>query len=300
MSKLVIPGLKPEDSVKFYLTGEFYGENPSSISFNIDVPKACPLISKTNINLKVEDAKPENVAGPNALTFNFNRYSKLNLPKQNRYKLRLTLTTKSERGTLKIGDTVLVNAGGDLSSLNGNVFTIIGSGLTSNGQTAIIELDVRNTYNIPNARGSVSGSITEKYRKETYKKFTITTPKNVFDNLINVRNPLKGTLVSQVIDIPIYAYKNFEGNDSVKEPRLLLFNKNITINEKTPPEYNPNGFVPRYLQGNSYSAILRSDEKRNFLFYVAIARYRYANNKWSGQWLQVNKEDKAIWGKAVR
>ena len=46
MSKLVIPGLKPEDTVKFYLTGEFYGENPSSIAFNIDVPKACPLISK--------------------------------------------------------------------------------------------------------------------------------------------------------------------------------------------------------------------------------------------------------------
>lgn len=299
MSKLVIPGLKPEDSVKFYLTGEFYGENPSSISFNIDVPKACPLISKTNIELKVK-ASTDEIVRNNATIFPFTSYAKLTLSKKNFYKIRLRLGQRKSRGSLKVGDKVLINVpgGSPLSNLDGQVFPIIASGPTSNNEAFIVDLEIPNSRVVSQVRGLVTNSnLTEDYAIKKFKEFEITIAKNVFDNLINVRNPLKGTLVSQVIDIPIYAYKNFEGQNSAKEPRLLLLN-NTEINEKTPPAHSQN-LVNAYLVGNSYKKRLRSDEKRNFLFYVAIARYRYANNKWTGQWLQVNKEDKAIWGKAV-
>jgi hypothetical protein len=299
MSKLVIPGLKPEDSVRFYLTGEFYGETPSSISFPIDIPKACPLISKTNIGLNVRAASDE-VVRNNATIFPFNYYSKLTLSKKNFYKIRLRLGQRKDRGSLKVGDKVLVDvpSGSPLSNLDGQVFPIIASGPTSNNEAFIVDLEIPNSRAVSQPRGSVTNSnLTEDYAIRKFKEFQITITKNVFDNLINVRNPLKGTLVSQIIDIPIYAYKNFEGENSAKEPRLLFLN-NTEINEKTPPAYSQN-LVDAYLVGNSYKKRLRSDEKRNFLFYVAIARYRYANNKWSGQWLQVNKENKAIWGKAV-
>lgn len=299
MSKLVIPGLKPEDSVKFYLTGEFYGENPSSISFNIDIPKACPLISKTNIGLNVK-ATSDEIVRNDASIFPFNYYSKLTLSKKNHYKIRLRLGQRKNRGTLKVKNTVLINVpgGSPLSNLNGQIFPIIASGPTSNNEAFIVDLEIPNSRVVSQARGSVTNSsITEDYAIRKFKEFQITITKNVFDNLINVRNPLRGTLVSQIIDIPIYAYKNFEGENSAKEPRLLFLN-NTEINEKTPPAYSQN-LVDAYLVGNSYKKRLRSDEKRNFLFYVAIARYSYANNKWSGQWLQVNKENKAIWGKAV-
>ena len=281
------------------MTGEFYGENPSSIAFNIDVPKACPLISKTNIELKVK-ASTDEVERNGATVFPFNYYSKLTLSKKNFYKIRLRLGQKKDRGSLKIGDKVLIDVpgGSPLSNLDGQVFPIIASGPTSNNEAFIVDLEIPNSTVVSQVRGSVTNStLTEDYAIKKFKQFEITITKNVFDNLINVRSPLKGTLVSQVMDIPIYVYKNFEGQNSAKEPRLLFLN-NTEINEKAPPDWSQN-LVDAYLVGNSYKKRLRSDEKRNFLFYVAIARYRYANNKWNGKWLQVNKENKAIWGKAV-
>lgn len=297
MSKLVIPGLKSEENVKFYLTGEFYGENPSSVAFNINVPKACPLIYKTNIGLKVRNLTDEYVTN-DATVFSFTSYSKLTISKKNAYKIRFRVNKSKERGTLKVGDTVLVNSSGPLASLNGKVFKIIASVPSSNNDAFVVDIEVDSSISITQARGSVTGSFTENYALRKFKEFEITLSTSIFNNLINIRNPIKGTLISQVIDVPIYAYKNFEGENSTKEPRLLLFDNKIVINENTPPIFN-NNFVNAYLAGNSYKNRLRSDQKRNFLFYVAIARYRYANNQWRGRWLQVNKEDKAIWGKAV-
>jgi hypothetical protein len=301
MSKLVIPRLSPKSDIKFCLTGEVFEENPISSTFVIKVPPACPLINKTAIQLKVTSAPPIYTAN-GSKEFKFGGYKKFTYTKSGFYKFRIRLTTVKDRGSLKAGDTarIFVDGTTGLSALNANVFTIISSGPSPTGDAYVVDFEIPNSFVITSTYGFANPNayVREVTVKNERKTFQISLQKQeVFDQLIDIKNPATGTPRLVVKDMPIYAFKNYDKENSAKLPKKLLLNFD-EINEETPPAYTI-AMRDAYLAGTSYSKMLRSDENPNFIFYVAIARYKFANNKWTGEWLQKNSDNKAIWGKAI-
>lgn len=301
MSKLIIPRLQPKDKIKFVLTGELFGESPTSSIFEINVPPACPLISKTQILLTKEPADPTYTTN-SSQQFYFAGFKKVTNHRTGFYTLRVRLVTTKNRGSLKKGDTArVITSSGLLTNLNANEYTILASGLSATQNSYVVDLEIPNAHTLGANSGTVNSStdyIREVTVKTERKSFQISIPKEeVFDQLVNVKKVFLGITLNGVVDIPIYAYKQFDKENSSSLPKKILYN-NIDIDEKTPPQYTDT-LVTEYLSGPSYKKILRSDEKPNFLFYVAIARYTNTKGAWFGEWLQKNKEGRAIWGKAV-
>lgn len=309
MNNLIIPNLKSNSEMKFYLTGEIYGENPASISFSIKVPKACPLINKTKTTLEIKNTDPTYEQTPNGKVFNITYYRKFSQTRSGFYRLRLKIPSKIDRGDLKVGDQVLVQVpmGSPLIALNNKTFSIIRIGPTTGGTN--IDIEVANSNSISSTTSNLTNStVTNSFEKIERKNFTISIEDKIFNNLINERNPVTGSpLISQVIDTPIYAYKNFEGEDSASvQKKLMNVPAGITVTvideKERPPIYSNAQMDEFFTQHNkpSITKLLRTNRERNFLFYVTVARYYYANNKWYSQWLQINQNKQPIWGKAYR
>lgn len=300
MTNLIIPRLTPNSTTRLQLQGEVFGEYGISPSFEVKSPPAVPLISYQTIGLKVEPGPPQYGANGSA-QFKFSKFTKLEATRTGFYRLRLLVRDALGRGDLKKKEIArLVSNSSDLSSLNGRDFNILDSRVSLTGKTWVVDLEVSNNYQPGVTTGNVDQNnsyVREVTVRRERSNFTVTIPKdNVFNNLINFKKPSTGVADIAVRDIPIYAYKNWYKEDTSKLPKLSMYDDQ-EINEKTPPTYS-SGIRDAFLAGNSYTKSAFTDKKPNFVFYVAIARYYLRNGQWTGEWLQINKSNKAIWGKA--
>jgi hypothetical protein len=98
-----------------------------------------------------------------------------------------------------------------------------------------------------------------------------------------------------VEDIPVYAFKRFSGSNNASIKRKLM-NDGSEINEKVPPDRSD---VLDFIGKKSYSRLFEINNEKNFIFYVAIARYIYDGNQWTKQWVQTDSSDRVIWGRAL-
>ena len=129
-------------------------------------------------------------------------------------------------------------------------------------------------------------------------KFTVTIPnEEVFQKLINAKQNVSGVSDWIVRDIPIYAYRNYDGKIRAQDKLLLMFNDE-EIKDSAPPTYSLQ--KEEALLVPSYSVKWLVKEKPNYNFYVTIARYTKKGNEWKGEWLQVNSAKKPIWSRAVK
>jgi hypothetical protein len=305
MEKLIIDNLWPNNTLRFALQGEAYEEVAISQTFKIKVPPAAHLISKSDVQVKV--GPPIDQYGGAGEQFNFSKFSRQPYNKSGYYVLRILLRDPKSPKNLKVGDKARIQTDSALlANLVGDnkFYTILYSAETITNKTWRVDLEVPIQYLPTVSSGNVNVNtsfVREVKPRKTLAQFTVSVEKDrVFDNLINVKKPATGQPVLAVKDIPIYAFVNFNKENSNKLPKLLMFkgaNNILEINEKRPPEYDED-MSKAYLAGPSFTQKLYIDEKRNFLFYVAIARYTRRNNKWYGDWLQKNKDGKAIWKKA--
>jgi hypothetical protein len=307
MTKLTINTLWPNNNLRFAIEGEAYEEVAVSQSFQIKVPPACPLMSKEEIELTV--GRPFDEYGGVGGEFKFSKFSKQPHNRVGYYKLRILLKDAKDRKDLKKGDKVRIFSSSSLldnlkGTEIGREYTILQSGLSQTGKTWVLDIEVPNFRALGADSGSVdpeNSFVREVQPKRILSSFTVKISKDkVFDNLINVKSPVTGTPVKAVRDIPIYAFKNYDKENTAKIPKYLMLNgnKNLTIvDEKTPPAYSTN--LLQYANGPSFTNNFYIDSKPNFLFYVAIARYYLRDGKWRGEWLQINKSEKVIWGRAT-
>lgn len=303
MKKLIINNLYPKNQYKFVLRGTVFEEEGTSSSFDINPPPGIPLLSKRDIKLDVSPRAGESFVGDNK-TFNFSGFAKI--PLDATYDtLRLRLRGGKNRGDLQKNDWVkFVSPESYFDNIDGRRYLVLKSYQSQTGKTWIVDIRVpkiliENVPSIGNTNPDNSYVVeVEKILKKS--SFTITLPQqNIFDNLLNYSN---------IKDIPIYAFKNYDKTkvNGRQVPRHLLYgdlvngnNPSVVVNEKVPPDYLTNqAMLNAFSAGPAYSKTLYTYREPDFVFYVAIARYTKENNVWSKEWLQVNKDNKAIWGVA--
>ena len=300
MTKLIVSRLNKNSITKLMLKAEIFEEQGLSPSFEIKTPPAVPLMSYSNINLKVEPGPPQYTTnGSNQ--YYFSKYTKLEATRKGYYRLRVLILTNISRGELEPEETVRLRSNStNLSDLDAEEFTVLKSYKSSTGKRWVLDLEVPEALK-PGQDTATVDSDNSYVREVTIKRersnFIVTIPRDsVYNNLVNARKPATGTLQLGVKDVPIYAYKNWYKENTSKIPKLSMYN-NEEIDETTPPEYS-SGMRDAFLSANSYQKMFFTDKKPNFAFYVSIARYYYRNGKWTGEWLQINKSNKAIWGRA--
>jgi hypothetical protein len=289
MSSLSIDkNLDPNKKITFRVEMSFFGYG-KNMEFDFDTPNAAPLLSRIeNITLKNEKgADREKTKG----NYGFSKYSKGGDIGGGFYKLKILLNSAKQANQLEPGETInFVSSDSKLAQLNNKNFQIIKD---TNKDARYVYLRVSNSFQPTQANGSASGSLQEITGSIKTRKYTVSIPKEVLDGLVTelLPGPKKGGMME---DIPIFAYKRFKGNNSAGVKRKLMVNDN-EVNDKNPPDRDT---VIKYRGQKSYSTNFDINDKENFIFYVAIARYIYNGETWKKEWVQTNSSDEAIWGKA--
>ena len=298
MTDLIVKNLQPSEKTKILLEGTLFGFSARSAAVEITAPPACPRMNVVKTTYTVEAGKEKKTTGN---TFGFNRYIK-GVTEGSSYSLILYFSTTIAKRNLKVGDRIVIIADDSgISTLNGKIVQVIANGILTNGGS-FIKLRVPEDFGVPSpTKKSVSSSTNSVKEFEgmvSNKKFTVSIPnEEVFQKLINAKQNVSGASDWIVRDIPIYAYRNYNGNIRAQDKLLLMFN-NEEIKDSGPPEYSLQ--KEEALLVPSYSVKWLVKEKPNYNFYVTIARYTKKNGEWKGEWLQVNSAKKPIWSKAVK
>jgi len=298
MTDLVIKNLEPSEKTKILLEGNMFGFSARSPAIEITAPPACPRMNIVKTSYKVDPGKIRKLTGNE---FGFYRYAK-GATIGNSYKLRFFFLSKTPKRNLNVGDRIrILAADSGISFLNGQVLKIIANGILTTGNS-FIEIQVPSSLGNPSpSQKSVSSStnsVKEFDGMVSVNKFTVSIPnQEVFQKLINAKEKSSGVSDWVVRDIPIYAYRNYDGKIKAQDKLLLMFNDE-EIKDSQPPTYTLQ--KEEALLVPSHSITWEVKEKPNYNFYVAIARYTKKNNEWKGEWLQVNSAKKPIWSRAVK
>lgn len=289
MSSLSIDkNLDPNKLIRFRVDMSFFGYE-KTMEFDFETPNAAPLLSRIeNITLKNEKGPEKEKTKGN---YGFSKYAKGANIGGSFYKLKILLNSAKQANQLEPGETInFVSSDPKLAQLNNKNFKVIKD---TNKDARYVFLRVSNSFQPTQASGNASGSLQEITGSVKTRKYTVSIPKEVLDGLVTevLPGPKRGGMME---DIPIFAYKRFKGNNSAAVKRKLMVNDN-EVNDKNPPDRND---VIKYRGQKSYSSNFTINDKENFIFYVAIARYVYDGETWKKEWVQTNSSDEAIWGKA--
>ena len=296
MANLSIPEkLNPGDTINLGLSVVLFGESLSWEFSNIKIPKSPPLMSKVDgIKLIVEDKDTSITSGNKS--FNFTKFSVMSNISQNRYRLLLFLQNNKNIGELNPRDNVLItiptNTSHTLHNAEGEVLNI----KTGKKNYVNISLPISKKPNGTAPNGSqIAGAVTEVKKKIQVRSITISYPKAVLDQMVSEisgKSPKSG----DIEDIPVFAYKQFNGENKASIKYKLMIDDS-EINLKKPPQRS-DVFADRGKLSRKKDFTINDDKGNKVLCYVAIARYTYDGDKWEGEWLQVNKEKEVIWGRA--
>ena len=298
MTDLIVKNLQPSEKTKILLEGTLFGFSARTAAVEITAPPACPRMNVVKTEYTAVPGKEKKTTGN---TFGFNRYIK-GVTEGSSYSLILYFSTKTAKSNLKVGDKIVITAGdAGISTLNNKTVQVIANGILTDGGS-FIKLRVPTSFGVPSpTKKSVSpstNSVTEFDGMVSNNKFTVTIPnEEVFQKLINAKQNVSGVSDWIVRDIPIYAYRNYDGKIRAQDKLLLMFNDE-EINDSAPPTHSLQ--KEEALLVPSYSVKWLVKEKPNYNFYVTIARYTKKNGEWKGEWLQVNSAKKPIWSKAVK
>lgn len=285
MAELSIPEkLNPNSKLDLELEVIMFGESVSYSFPSITVPKAAPLMSKVKgLNLKMENR--ERLLTGNNKSFSFNKYKIMEDISQNRYKLLLVLTAEKIPGDLAVNDDVAINGSG-LNNVVGIVLSI------KDAKRNYVYLSV-NKSSKPNVQNG--GTITEINKRVSVKDVRVVLPDTVIEGLVSEK-PRTSAEKGNIRDIPIFAYKQFNGKNTAAI-KYKLMNNDKEINLKSPPVIAD---VVDYIGRKTYDKSFKINDEagQNILCFVAIARYIYDGTKWNGEWLQINSSKDVIWGRA--
>lgn len=298
MTDLIVKNLQPSEKTKILLEGTLFGFSARSAAVEITAPPACPRMNVVKTTYTVEPGKERKTSDN---SFGFNRYIK-GVTEGSSYSLILYFSTKNAKRNLKVGDKIVITAGDSgISTLNNKILQVIANGILTNGGS-FVKLRVPTSFGVPSpTKKSVSSSTNSVKEFEgmvSNNKFTVSIPnEEVFQKLINAKQNVSGVSDWIVRDIPIYAYRNYDGKIKAQDKLLLMFNDE-EIKDSRPPLYSLQ--KEEALLVPSYSEKWPVKEKPNYNFYVTIARYIKKGNGWKGEWLQVNSAKKPIWSRAVK
>lgn len=300
MSQLNLKKLQPGDTVSFVVEGSIFDHIARSAAISLRVPTAAPLMSKVTTTYSPPVTVYTNTFSENE--FGFIRYNKGPSIGLSHYRLRLYFDTIKPRNQFSNGDTIKIVAGhSTLTNLNDRQAQVIESGISNDKTGCYIVLKVQNDYQPTQnsaTTSKISNYITEITGRKKQKKYTIQIPDApVFQKLINVKEKPTGVSSWVVRDIPIYAYRNYDGKIRSGDKLLSMFD-NSEISFKTPPTYSLS--LEENFLVKSYTRTFDIGDKPSYMFYVAIARYTKKNGEWSGEWLQTNSSNKPFWSKAVK
>lgn len=284
--------LSPGEKITFVIDMSFFGYG-KKMEFEIEVPNAAPLLSRLNtISLKSEKGPDKDKAKKN---FNFSKYAKAGSIGRNNYRLKIYLNSVKQANDLVPGEEVILTSSApQLAELTGRTFKVIKSNIKKEADN-YVHLRVSNNRQPTVNAASVSGTVAEVTATIPTKRYTVSLPENVFKGLIAERIPGRAAAEGMVEDIPVYAFKRFEGNNNASIKRKLM-NNGDEINEKVPPNRSD---VLDFRGKKSYSRLFDINKEKKFIFYVAIARYIYDGKEWTKQWVQTDSSDKVIWGRAL-
>lgn len=298
MTDLVVKNLEPSEKTKILLEGTMFGYSARSAAIEVFAPPACPRMNVVKTTYKVDPGTVRKFSGNE---FGFYRYSKG--PTVNKlYKLRFFFLSKTPKRNLNVGDQIrILAADSSISFLNGRVLQIIANGILTTGNS-FVEVQLSTDLGVPapsqKSVNSSTNSVKEYEGRVRVNKFTVSIPnQEVFQKLVNAKEKPSGVSDWVVRDIPIYAYRNYDGKIKAQDKLLLMFNDE-EIKDSEPPTYTLQ--KEEALLVPSYSVTWEVKEKPNYNFYVAIARYTKRNNEWKGEWLQINSAKKPIWSRAVK
>jgi hypothetical protein len=179
--------------------------------------------------------------------------------------------------------------------------TIYASNISNNKTGSYIDLRVSNTYQPTQTSGTANK--TNDYLKEStgrkkQRRYTVQIPDaEVFQKLIDAKENTTGEPSWIVRDVPIYAYRNYDGKIKSSDKLLSMLNDS-EISLKIPPEYSLN-LRQNFLQ-KSFTRVFDIGDKPSYIFYVAIARYIKKGENWTGEWLQTGSSGNPFWSKAVK
>lgn len=301
MSKLNLKKLQPGDNVSFIVEGKIFDEVTRSARIDIKVPLAAPLMNKVPVTY-TPPLVFYKIVYNGGDEYGFSRYMKAGRLGTGYFKLRLYFDTKKVKNQLSNGDFVKIKTStSSVSTLNNVTATVYASGTPNGGAGSFIDLKVSEFYEPALKSGTTNKNvdyIKESTGRRKQKSYTIQIPDaEVFQQLINVKENPTGTSSWAVRDIPIYAYRNYDGKIT-SDDKLLSMLDDSQISFKKPPDYSTS-LESNFLQ-KSYTKIFDIGDKPNYIFYVAIARYTKNNGVWAGEWLQTNSSNKPIWGKAIK
>lgn len=298
MTDLVIKNLQPSEKTKISLEGTLFGISTRSAAIEITAPPACPRMNIVKTTYKIDPGK---IRKTSANSYGFQRYLK-GATEGNFYTLVLYFSSTLPKRNLKAGDKIVMTAAdSSISFLNNRILEVTANGILTNGGS-FIKVRVLSSLGSPSPTKKSVSSTTNLVREfegmVSVNKFTISIPnEEVFQKLINAKQNSSGVSDWIVRDIPIYAYRNYDGKIKASDKLLLMFNDE-EIKDSKPPTYTLQ--KEEALLVPSYSVTWEVKEKPNYNFYVAIARYIKKNGEWTGEWLQVNNAKKPIWSRAVK
>jgi hypothetical protein len=301
MSQLNLKKLQPGDTVNFVVEGKIFENIARSAAIEVKIPTAAPLMSKVTTTYSPPVTIYTNTYNGGD-EFGFIRFQKAGTLGASHYRLRLYFDTKKPKNQLSNGDIVrmIVNHSA-LTALNGQQATVYSSGISNDKSGSYIDLKVSNSYQTTQNSGNASKAnnyLKESTGKKKQKKYTIQIPDApVFQKLINVKEKVSGASSWAIRDIPIYAYRNYDGQIKSGDKLLSMLNDS-EINFKEPPTYSLN--LEENFLVKSYTRIFDLGDKPNYMFYVAIARYTKKDGNWKGEWLQTSSSNKPVWSKAVK
>jgi hypothetical protein len=301
MSQLNLKKLQPGDTVSFVVEGSIFEHIARSAAISLRVPTAAPLMSKVTTTYSPPVTVYTNVYNGGD-QFGFTRFQKAGTLGSSHYRLRLYFDTKKPKNQLSNGDIVRIRTTtSTVAPLNGIEATVYSSGIANNKVGSYIDLKVSNSYQPTQNSGSTNQSndyLKESTGRKKQKKYTIQIPDApVFQKLINVKEKTTGVSSWAIRDIPIYAYRNYDGQIKSGD-KLLSMLDNSEIDFKKPPEYSLS--LEENFLVKSYTRTFDIGDKPSYMFYVAIARYTKKNGQWDREWLQTNSSNKPFWSKAVK
>lgn len=303
--------LKSESSVSIILSLSFGGENDTAYSPVIDfvVPRAIKSMSalkKSDFTFSVGADTSESDTTP--VTLQFSRYSANN----DDSRLTVVLKTTENPKNIVAGESqikfLISNNQSPLYSLNNKVCDVVKKGrLISGDSDSRITLKVAIEQNIIINPTSKKGLLVDYGSNSHRIQLYVDKKRGKFINA-DIAPVLQKGLISQnnVKDILVVAYKQWDKNltDSIKRYYLTSSTKqNETWEVKEdPPSYQfaKDHFCKNNEQITNFSTRIFFRDGKKIAVYCTPVRYRLdkETNTWKGEWLQINKNKKVIWGRA--
>lgn len=294
MTDLIVKGINPQEKIDVIFQGVLFGEPVKTAGITIVAPPAIPRINTIDTTFEFKEVNAKESVGQ---SFGFYEYRQPNAMRDQKL-VKLYFNTKTPKNRLKVGDRVqFIVSSGNASPLNNQYAKVESSGALNDGKIWI-KFKLNNTVDLDPNASSVSSSVSKVREIELARKnqFTISIPSAVYDGL--VRKQEKTSIQEStwaVRDIPIYAYRNYDGK--LKSTDKLLYMHN-SANVGPDPVGWSSDINDYYVK--SYTKLFDITEKDKYLFYVTVARYIKSGNEWTGSWLQTNSAGKPIWSKAKK